>query len=502
MAYNDAPNTNTNAEAVAQDSLLTGRIQSRMLELSARNTDDFAKLEGGEDSAMPFWNKTDLEKGAGDKVTFSVMAKPAGRGSRGEVALAGVESKIRLNTYTCQVDWFRDAVALTKKEIAFLSAGKNLRANVLKMLGEKMGMKRQHDMMHKLIRTTGATVLRPNDRATRDTITVTDTLSTSFLTTTKARLQRLGARPITNTKMSSGCPVNHFLAFIPQDPMSDLRNSGTFQNAQLQAAQRSDITNPLFNGTLPDWNAIKFWENIIVNEDSNDAQGSPLMPEAVLGAAITDIDDNESVNGSGYFLLGGDGTATNVDYFRDFPGYDYLFTQDQVAAPDSGSYYFWIVNASGSDVGKMCFYKYTGSANTGNRITAITERLHATTTGTYYKATVGNVTYANVSGHAVLGNVFTAAHPVGSYIIPANANGVPIARSFLFGRGAGLRATGEVEMNLIEQEWDYGMVKGRGYEGIWGQTVALDTLEVPRHYIVMESAAEIPGIPVASMPAA
>jgi N4-gp56 family major capsid protein len=478
--YNTDPNVYTLADALSQNSELKGRIWSRMLEVGSNTKDDFTRLEGAPESKMPFWRKQDLKAQCGDRVTFTTLGDAAGPGARGEQELTGRTSEPRLGTYTCQVDFWRDAVELTKKQIKFLAGGKSIESAVLKMLSEKMGRKRMYDMMHALKRTTNALALRPGNRASRDAIRHTDTLTPSFLVDAKARLQGRGARPIETRKMKSGAPIYRYLAFIGQDAMVDIRNSTSFQNAMLQAAERSVDRNPLFTGALPDWQGMLFWEHMVVDPDTNDAIGSPIAPKAVLGADVT------AANTS-FAVLGGDGSSALCEYFRDFPGFGYTFTEDQVNTPDAGVYYFWIVNTSGGSAGKAGFYRYTGSANAGNQITAITGRLRAAASGLAV-TTLGQVTWDAAT--------MTDSHPKGSWIIPANQYGVPIAENFLFGAGSALRAYGCVMAEPIKERRDYGFVQGMGYEGIWGQRACLDTQDVPRNYVVLQSAYQHPGITV------
>lgn len=478
--YNSDPSVYTLAEAVVQNADVRGRIWSRMLEVGSTTKDDFTKLEGAPESKLPFWKKQDLKAGGGDRVTFTTIGDAAGPGARGEQELTGRTSEPRLGTYTCQVDFWRDAVELTKKQLKFLSGGKSLEATVLKMLSEKMGRKRMYDMMHALKRTTGALTLRPNSKATRDLIRHTDTLTPSFLVEAKARLQGRGARPIESRRMKSGATINRYLTFIGQDAMTDIRNSTSFQNAMLQAAERSLERNPLFSGALPDWQGMLFWEHMVVDPDTNDAIGSPIAPKAILGEAVTAANTT-------FVVKGGDGTNTLCEYFRDFAGYDYKFTEDQSAAPDAATYYFWIVNTSGAAAGKAGFYSYAGTANSGNQITAVTGRLRAAASGIAV-TTLGQVPWA--------AGTMTDSHPVGSWIIPANQYGVPIAENFIFGAGAALRAYGSIAAEPIKERRDYGFVQGMGYEGIWGQRACLDTQGVPRNYVVLQSAYVHPGISV------
>lgn len=489
--YNSDPNVYTLADEATANPEVKGRIWSRMLEVGSNTKDDFTRLEGAPESKLPFWKKQDLKAASGDRVTFSTIGDAAGPGARGEQELTGRTSEPRIGTYTCQVDFFRDAVELTKKQLKFLAGGKSLEAAILKMLAEKMGRKRMYDMMHALKRTPGVLQLRPSNRANRDAIRHTDTLTPSFLVEAKARLQGRGARAIETKKMKSGAPIHRFLAFIGQDAMTNIRNSQSYQNAMLQAAERSIEKNPLFSGALPDWQGMLFWEHMVVDPDTNDAVGSPIAPKAVLGEAI-------APGTTAVTVKGGDGTNTLCEYFRDFPGFDYHFTEDQTGSPDSADYYFWIVNTSGADTGKAGFYRYTGSANTGNTLTSKSEAGNA---GTGAGGRLGN---GAASGHRSpkIGEVtfdaatMTETHPAGSWIIPANKYGVPIAENFIFGAGAAMRAYGSMMAEPIKERRDYGFVQGMGYEGIWGQRACLDTQGVPRNYVVLQSAYEHPGIPV------
>lgn len=410
--YNSNANVYTLADAVAQNPDVKGRIWSRMLEVGSNTVDDFSYLEGPPESSKPFWKKRDLAADGGDKVTFSTIGDVGGPGVRGEQELTGKTSKPRMGAYTVQVDYWRDAVELTKKQIKFLAAGKSLESVLLKMLSKKLGRQKMYDMMHCLLRQANVTVLRPGNKTDRNLLRHTDVLTPSFLVDAKARAQGQAARPTDVVKSPSGSPVMRYLAFIGQDALTDIRNSTSYQSALLQAQARGD-SNPLFSGKLVDWNSIAIWEHIIVDPDADDCIGSPIAPKAILGVAVTAVDAT--------FVLqsGDDGTNTLPIYFRDFPGYDYLFTEDQVAAPDAATYYFWIVNQSGGDQGKAGFYSYTGTSNLGNTITGITGRLRLFAQLTISGDSSGTYTTSTNHGLAI-GDTFQLA--AGS-VVGASGNG-------------------------------------------------------------------------------
>lgn len=487
--YNSDPTVNTLATAVAADPNVKAKLWSKLLEVGANTEDDFKKFEGEPESLKPFWKKRELAADGGDIIVFTTIGEAAGPGVRGEAELTGNTSKTRLATYQVQVDWWRDAVELTKKQIKFLAAGKSLETVLLGMLSRKLGRKRMYDMMMALIRKGNGNLMRPNNRQSRDQIRYSDVMTPAFLVSGKARLQGLGGRPVGLGKSPSGSPVHNFLAFIGQDAMTNIRNSSSYQNALNNAAARS-ADNPIFSGKLVDWQGLFLWEHIIVNPDADDALGSPMQPYGLLDTAIASGTTALDIR----FGLGS--TDSKPLYSGFYPGYDWVWVEGQPAAPDSNDYYVWIVNVSGVNAGKCGFYKYTGTSNNGNKLTTKAEagdsagaggRLAAATSG-YASTKIGQVSWD--------GTTMTDAHPVGSIIIPANQYGTPIGYSFLFGAGAALRAEGSITANKIYQDRDYGFVKGMGYEGIWGQGPTFDTQGKTRHYIVMEHAVEYAGITV------
>lgn len=501
MAYNTDPTVSTLAAILAAGGDdLRATVWSKIIEKVSQTKDDFSKLEGPEGSDKPIWRRNDLKADGGDKVTMSVFAGVAGPGSRGEQELVGNTSDFEMGTYDCRVDFWRDGVMITKKLQKMIATGKLLESTIWKALSEKLGLRKQYEMMLVYIRdakTAAAAgfsiVMRPNSRATRDTITSTDTLTTSMFNQSKAMLSGIGGRPVDMSKSSSGSDVLKFLVFTGQDHMASVRDSASWQTAITNAGVRGDA-NPQFSGKLVDWNGMYVFEHqIVVQANLNDWLGSPIQPFGVLSTAITpattalDIKFGKSGN-----------TNTTKLYSAFFPGYAFKMYEEETVAADTADYYVWIVNPPNAitDPNKAGFYKYTGSSNNGNKITTKAEagdsagaggRLGAATSG-YTSTQIGGVTFAS--------GTMTATHPVGAKVIPANRLGVPIGYSFVLGAGSGLRAYGSINAEPIEQYVDFKFVKGVGYESIYGQTTARDTDGFPRNYIVVEHAVAYPGITV------
>jgi len=491
VSFNNNPNIQSLATLAGSNDDVRAKVWAKKIDMATTTADDFKMLEGPVGSNKPIWANTDLTAVPGQAVVINVLGAPGGPGARGESSLEGKESTFRIGAYRVPIEFWRDAVALTKSQIKKLAAGPKLKAMILQAVGEKLGRQKQRDMMLKLIRQarTGGNIVRPNNRVSLDTIVDTDVLSLDLLVSAKARLQTSGAMPISVQKDSNGSPVYRYMPFCTLNGLAAVRNSDSYQEA-VQLAMERGLDNPLFPGKLVPWQNLAMFEHTVqLSADADDVQGSPLEPFALLGVAIAPGSATVAIRAT---------STTESDktpfYFSDFPGY--AWTQaDEETAPDAdtNSYYFWIINPpnAATDPGKGCFYKYTGSANSGTKITAITERL-ASADGAggadIRKETIGSITW-DASLH-------TQTHGVGSYIIPASAEGAPIGYSLVFGAGGAVRTYGELDANAIQAEWDYGFVKGFGYEACFGQGARLDTQGVPRHFMLIEHCIPREGITI------
>lgn len=498
-------NSNARAEQLA-DALVTapnakGQLYARKLEDGAARYDDFKMLEGPEGSDSVFWTKRDLTKSAGDKMVFSVQSDLAGPGVIGEQELTGKTSTAKYSNYEVIVDFHRDAYEVTQKQKKFLAAGENVEDHAINKLKVKMGRWRMDEMKIALIRYANGNVVRPNKRKSRDEIVAADTLSPHFLITAKPQLQRLGGRPMNVARNKEGSPVHRHLFYASDVAMAEIRNDSTYLNALSAAQQRGDL-NPIFSGRLVDWNNIGLFEHITVHPDADDKISDATAPMAILGTGF----GVDSASSACKLIVNGSNTMSR--YFEFFPGYDYTFYEGQDAAPDSHTYYAWILNPDGS----VGFVSYTGSSNNGNQITlAHILSPDGAGTSTLGNVKVGNIdstgdTWDNVPAAGGVGETantsedfkYTDTFTAGAYIIPANANGVPIGYSFLFGKGAGVRAYAQTD-TYITQDRDYGFVNGRGYQGVWGQTPVKRTDGKTHGYLLLEHAISHPGLEVPAL---
>jgi hypothetical protein len=496
------------ADAVAVDPKVKGELYARYLETTAGINNAFegftsdvnpkTAVNGGVRSI--FARKTDLKAGGFDTVNFQVLGPPGGPGVMGSQPLTNNTSSSILATYQVRVGWHRDGFFLDKETIEFLAAGRSLIQTTLDLLAQKMGILRQNHQMMRLIKSaTSLNTYRPNNKASTDALLPTDTLSLVAATSGRARLSTIGGQPIFQKFGPNGSPVKGYLIFASDMAMLNIRNDDSYQVALAQGDTRGADENANFTGELVKWNGMPWYEQPSVDLPWDDYIGSPLLPKAKVNVAFS------TASAAGACVLTVNNSNTKSLYFQFFKGYDYKFTADQASNPDSGTYYAWAVNPDGSVV----FLSYTGSNNNGNTI-IVKNILSPNGAGTSTKgaATVGQMTAGSTSGNwfgtgsnLPTGWTYADSVQVGAVIIQANAKGTQIGYGFTFGAMASCFAYGRVQMNMIEQELDFGWAKGSGYETIFGTGVTLNPLKQPVGYLLQEYAIEHEGYPTPALSA-
>jgi len=463
----------------AAGSKLIGEAFSRLLMVSATTKSVHGQLTGTEGSRLPFLKKTELSAGRAQIVNFSVSANAGHMPRRGTEVLQGFEERVRMASYGVKVDIVRHAIGLNAKVKHFLAAGLSLEEAYQEVLSSHLARFQETDMKMALRnRATAANTVRPNNKASEDELCTADVLNTSLLGEALGNLTMLGAKEISASKSKAGAEVLRFLIMGTVNGLNTLKTQTGYLQAQQYAGQRGD-ENSLFAGGFTDWDGMAIFAQNIVDPDADGPIGDPYEPRALLGEAIAPATTDATIKGGGLI-----GPATGGMYFRWFKGYDYLWTQDQVAAPDSGTYYLIVYNTTGADRGKFGVYSYVGTENDGQQIVT-TARLAAAASGT---------AVTTLAGQTWDSDIHTATHPAGSLIVQVNARCVPTCKIEALGVGAGLMAYGSVPMRMIEQVQDYGADKGMGYESIYGCGVASDTNGQPRNYSQIEVAYKVPGI--------
>jgi N4-gp56 family major capsid protein len=88
------------------------KVWSAKVALDAKKKSFWDKMTGGEQDALPVVAKTDLESGAGDEVTTTLIAKLRGQPIQGDEKSTGREQKLSHYTHKMRIDKHRQVVNL------------------------------------------------------------------------------------------------------------------------------------------------------------------------------------------------------------------------------------------------------------------------------------------------------------------------------------------------------------------------------------------------------
>jgi hypothetical protein len=478
---------NTFAGVKTASAKTIGETYSKAVQLQSSNKDVFSQMEGPEGSGRPFCVKTDLSKGGGQTVNFTTMTEAGGPGVLGEQTLTGNEDDPDFGSYNCKLEIVRHATGWTEKMRAFMAAGASLEEIYARIEGNWFGRKKQWDMMVMLRnRANYRNTLRVNGKAF-DALLSTDTIGTSVITGGKALLTGLGATPadLSKKRSKAGSEILRYLLFDSNTALNSLKANSSYLAAVEQALDRGP-DNVIFSGGYVDWDGNGIYEYNVQDPDTKGPIGAPILPRALLGTAIAAGTATVAITAGGRTS-----PSAKMRPLAWFLGYDYPFFEDQDATVDSGNYYVAILNTTGTDTGKFGVYKYTGSANDGNKISAITARLGSAASG---------IRVTTLAGQTWDANIHTDAHPTGSLIFQVNAKCTTIGWGYMFGAMAAVRAYGAFpdgggSLRPIKEQGNYGMKKGMGMEAVYGQSPAQDTQNQARNYCLIPHAVNHPEAP-------
>ena len=434
---------------------------------------------GGEGAGMPITKKSDLSVGMAQDVVFTTIAPMLGQGVLGETVLRTATQNLNFNTFRVRVDILRQAFAYTQLLPLMRISNKTIDQVGADLTSDWWNNKYDDDItmvMREYCRLTapGQNLIRIGGGANSNALVQANTCTPTVIEQSKSYLQSLGATPLAEDTMeSSGATVAKFL-FNTTDPfIRPMRTNATYLSS-LQYADVRGKDNALYSGKYPLWDNNILFPDIMKTNDGDGRQGTPLMPIAFLGTAITD-QTTTLVTGGGVPYAAGLG-----DYFAYFPGFAWYLTTNQSLPADSGTYYLMIYNISGPDTGK---YEIVSYASGGVEATA--KQITVTRTGTGDGA--GNA-------RALAAGRYSGNHPSGSVIVLCNNQGIPYGWSLHMGADAVFYATGEKDAEPIFQGDDFHdskgnyMFEGRGIMGIRGLSVFVDKRNLAKNVVMVEGA--------------
>tara|TARA_B100000530_G_scaffold239779_1_gene156245 strand:- start:695 stop:2179 length:1485 start_codon:yes stop_codon:yes gene_type:complete len=443
-------------------------------------TDVTSALEGPEGSGSAISTRHDLKGKRGAIIEFLASSDLGAFGKLGEQTLKGNEEKLLFSGTTVTLDFKRHATALTQSLRKKMAGGHTLESLSSEVLGRHFGQWKQRDALRKLIDGVGngghAASLPDNIKfggsaSTINTLYSADEIGTGDVTDLVTQAAWLGVEPARITKggKSSAEDTYHHILLADNQQLRPLYKDPAYQT-RMQNADVRGTGNSVFNGSFKDIDGTKILNFRGVYGDQYGPIGSPLTPVMRLGTAIANT-------GSGTSVLTGSAStpaATDPNWFIDFPGFDYKYTDEDAAdtSDDATKYYALAVTPAGG----FAFFEYTGAGNLGYKIEVAAAQWATNTVITGSGSTVdGNA--------AAFDGKLVTALPVGTLIFPATLHGVPYAYSLLLGSDALVRGYGE-DMKMTDDMEDYGFRKGIGYQAMYGDNVWTDRNGRVRNYIL------------------
>lgn len=481
--FTASPNTGASLSAQAEEAVR--QLWQKNVDVFEQNNDFFKQFEGPS-MDYPIQVKTDTSKGKGQKITFPVMAGFHNQPHIGDELFENGEhfEEAVLGSNSLTVDWFRHATRYNERGEELMGMRGELNSEYPQRLGEWMGrLKTEHLlMMFKLKGDAPYNYRFANDRASANDLQAGDTFDYANVVERCAQLKRGNGKAARVGVDMNGNPIHKMISVATSDAISNLKLDPTYQNAMEQAGPRGEANYIFAGGVYPvDGNIIK--EYTVIDHDGAGPIGSPMSPQASLGAAIA--------SGTATFDIKGGGSAARADlarvqYFKWFPNASFKFSPTDIVAAASNTFYVVILNETGADAGKFGFYECVG--NSGQALT-VTKRLAAADgaggADIRYN-TVGNVTWDAAKN--------TVAHPEGSLILLASKYGEHIGGSIYMGNCCARRGIGMYTNKRGSKTHEDDFVTDLFIKSVFGQAPRRDVLNRAMGFIWHAHTIDIPGI--------
>ena len=511
--------------AVQQDPRLAPFVWSREVKSAAATADVFSKMTGKPGSGMPFIEDRSLTSFQGNKVVMTVDAPLNKTGVIGGGLLKGSEEIIRGRTFSCRIDFWRNAVAADKQARNYTEIYGNFDNRARPKLADWAGRKKQRDMKMKLILAAdpnrnptgngassdpilgapGTNIFRPNFKTSKEAVKSADTINYALIEASAMLCNTNGGAAANLIKNPASKKIDNelrrYLFFGTDTGLYSLKLDGRYNNVLLQASAREG-SNPLRDGGYVTVQGSAIYEHEIIDPPFGPI-GDPQNARARLGVAIAAYTNGTS--GSTNKVYGGtleDGaTPDTTEYqpFIDFSNFAYYFTSFDAPITSSATRYAVGYNLTGANAGK--FFAFSYQVNDGYTLTILNRLGPVASADGFQATTVGNMAYTgNASGPGTsAGNPFNGimcdALSVNAAIFETNSYGVPTGYSFVLGEAAALRCYGRDDMSRTEDMTDYKFRQGVGIELEYGQTPCVDAAGRIPNYALIEHAIAPVGIP-------
>ena len=459
-----------------------------------QSSDFFAEMEGGKDAVI--WEQTDLSKGKGQKITFSVGSGFYNEPHTGDQLFSSQSDfeNFLMSDHDLYVDWARHGVSSNSRTEEIMG----MRGEILSGFNAEQGkwigrLKTEQLLMMFREQLPSANVIYAGG-ASQDTLVSADTLNWDAIITLGVAMKSKGGQSAKVGVKKNGQPVQRNVVVSTSDGLFSLDLDPNYKQILRETRVEAEAA-LLFDGGYAAPKGHLITEYSPIDHDGIGAIGSPLNPKAQLGVAIT--------AGTGVISIYGGGNATaaastTTMFFKYFPNYAYNFIGNTspasgattVLSQDANTHYFLVVNQANDSVAPngIGMYSYT-TGNNGNTIT-ITGRLGSAVAG-IKNTTLGAVTWNT----GVWAGLHTESHDVGAWILPCNAKGQIFGDSLMLGKAAAYRGYGEFRNKRMVQELEGGFVKQLFLVSVFGQALRKDRMGRVPAVMRLRHAVQYAGIP-------
>ena len=474
MAYEiAAPITGTTLATMAPNAVR--ELWQDGIDTFEQSNDFFSEMEGGPDALI--WEKTDLSKGRGQKITFSVGSGFYDEPHIGESVFetqADYEEFL-ISSHELFVDWVRHGVKVSERSEEVMGMRGEIESGFNIQQGAWMGRLKSEQLFMMYREQLPSENIVFAGAKTVDTLTSADVLDWDEIISLGVQMKGKGGQPATVGTMKNGQPVQRNTVIATTDALFSLDLDTNYKQV-LRETKVEAFAQLLFNGGYAAPKGHIIAEYTPIDHDGEGAIGSPLNPQARLGVAIT--------AGTAAFAIQGGGNATSAaktkkKYFKYFPNFAYLFIGNTDAtaggattlAQDAATHYCLVINPpnAATDPNKIGMYAYT-TGNNGNQIT-ITSRLGATGGG------VRNPVVGTVSWNTgVWADKHTDVHPIGALVLPCGANGQVFGDTLMLGKRNAYRGYGKHRNKRAQDDKEGGFLMERYILSVFGQALRKDRL--------------------------
>ena len=483
--------TTTNTFAASEVPNARAKVWKETFKKFASTADVLSPLEGPEGSGASIAIRNDIRGRRGDRIEFTASSELGAFGVLGEAMLKGNEEDLKFSGTTCTLEFKRHATALTSSLKKKMAGGHTLESLAAEVLGNHFGQWKQRDALRRLIdgvRGVGTAAIdddvalpaggvfggdaeKLNDlNVTAATDNASDTFGINSIVDLTTQAAWLGVDParISRNGYPSSQDTYHHCLLADNQMLRPLFKQTQFQNA-LQHGELRGATNPLFTGDLKEFDGTKILNIRGAYGDLNGPIGSPLTPVARI-KPVTDVAAGMHLCGaqSSRSILNGSGGVGDPDYFTDFPGHQYKYTEADTFSHDNNEYYLKVINPDGT----FAVIKYANASATFKGTTSSTPDTEGNH-GTHIKVK------AVESGGDLTGGDIAA----GALAFPCTASGAIYGYAILMGADSVIRAYGE-DMRMTDDKDDYGFRHGIGYQAMYGDAVWKDRNDRVRNYVL------------------